>query len=143
MISLYRVLLAFHVIAVISWMAGILYLIRLFVYHAMETEAIVRTRFKEMERKLYTVITFPAMVVAVLLGLAMIGLQPGLLQMGWLHAKLTFVAALVGVTLYCGRLVYAFDRDVHHHTSRFYRFFNEVPTLLMIVIVLLVILKPF
>ena len=140
-----NLLLSLHLIAVISWMAGILYLYRLIVYHVEESEEIVRTRFRVMERKLYRFITRPAMVVAAIAGLSMILLDPGYyLRQGWLWSKLVLVAALIGATLFAGRTVTRLavaGADVG--SGKRFRMLNEVPTLLMILIVLLVVLKPF
>lgn len=139
-----QLLLSLHLIAVISWMAGILYLYRLLVYHAAETEAVVRDRFKVMEHRLYRYITMPAMGVAIIAGLAMIGVAPEYYaKAGWLHAKLTLVVGLVASTIVAGRSMKKLVNDKPPFTERTYRILNEVPTLLMIAIVLLVILKPF
>lgn len=143
MISLYRVVLAFHVIAVISWMAGILYLFRLFVYHAQETETVVKNRFEIMERKLYRIITFPAMWASLLLGVLMVGLQPYLLQTHWFQTKFFLVLGLMSVTLWANRIHQDLVDNSCKISSKTFRFLNEIPTLLMIGIVLLVILKPF
>ena len=143
MISFYRVLLALHVIAVISWMAGILYLFRLFVYHAQETESIVKQRFLVMESKLYRIITYPAMWVALALGTSMVVLQPFLLETHWFRWKAFLVLILMGCTLWAGRIHQDFVQEQCKISSKKFRFLNEIPTLLMIGIVLLVILKPF
>lgn len=143
MISLYRIVLALHVIAIISWMAGILYLFRLFVYHAQETENIVKQRFMVMENKLYRIITYPAMWVSLALGTTMIGLQPFLLETHWFRLKLVLVVFLMGVTLWAGHLRHQLQDNTCKVSSKAFRFLNEIPTLLMIGIVLLVILKPF
>lgn len=124
-------------------MAGILYLFRLFVYHAAETENVVKTRFKLMEQKLYRIITFPAMVAAFALGISMIASNPSLLQMPWMHSKIVLVVLLAGVTLYAGQCLKRFARDEVPGTEKFFRIINEIPTLLMMIIVFLVILKPF
>ena len=143
MVSIYRFVLALHVIAVISWMAGILYLFRLFVYHAQETEELVKSRFKIMEKKLYRIITFPAMWVSLFLGVTMVALQPYLLETQWFQIKGVLVLSLMGVTLWGGKILTDFSRDTCKISSKAFRFLNEIPTLLMIGIVLLVILKPF
>lgn len=139
---LFRLCLSFHIITVISWMAGILYLIRLFVYHREETESIVKERFKVMEWRLYRYITLPAMVGAVMLGIALLFMSPGLLAQNWMHLKLGLAALLVLVTFRAGRFVKAFSVTHPHQSSRYFRVYNEIPTLLMIGIVLLVILRP-
>lgn len=143
MISFYRLVLAFHVIAVISWMAGILYLFRLFVYHAQESESVVKQRFGVMENKLYKIITYPAMWVSLVLGTTMVALQPFLLETYWFRIKALLAFLLIGVTLWAGNLRSQLQDDSCKITSRTFRFLNEIPTLLMIGIVLLVILKPF
>lgn len=140
---LYRTLMAFHVIAIISWMAGILYLFRLFVYHAAERESVVKERFALMERRLWSVITLPAMIVALLLGISMLALNPALLRMPWMHAKLGCVLLLIGVTLSSVPLRRDLAAGRSRRSERFFRILNEVPTLLMVAIVLFVILKPF
>lgn len=134
---------ALHVIAVISWMAGMLYLPRLFVYHcgvAPGSEA--SETFKVMERKLLRFIINPAMVVAWVAGL-WIAAKIYEFHGGWLYAKLAMVVALSGVHGYFAKAVADFARDEGRREHRFWRFMNEVPTLLMIVIVILVIVKPF
>lgn len=140
---MYKVILSIHIIAVISWMAGLLYLFRLFVYHASETENVVKQRFEVMEKKLYSIITVPAMLVALLMGLVMLYLQPSLLSQGWLHTKLLLVFFLIGITHMGGSYLKKFARGAHTPTHKAFRFLNEVPTLLMIGIVFLAILKPF
>lgn len=140
--SLFRLLLAFHIITIISWMAGILYLLRLFVYHAQETEKVVRLRFEIMEHRLYKYITLPAMIAASAFGLAMIHMSPGLVGEHWMQAKLALVAGLIGVTLWSSKFIRLFRTDSVQRGHRFFRLLNEVPTLLMILIVLLVILRP-
>lgn len=133
---------ALHVIAVISWMAGMLYLPRLFVYHSEVTSSAQSEIFKKMERRLLRFIMTPAMVVAWLAGLWLI-VDGGWRQSGWLHAKLVLVFVLTAIHFYYAVLVRAFARDAAVHSSRFFRILNEVPTLLMIAIVTLVIVKPF
>jgi protoporphyrinogen IX oxidase len=143
MISLYRFVLAFHIIAVISWMAGILYLIRLFVYHRSESEAVVKARFEVMEYRLYKYITNPAMIVALVLGIYMLVDNPALMKEPWMHAKLGLVVLLIGVTHYASRIRKQLAAGKLPHTVKFFRIYNELPTLLMICIVMLVILRPF
>lgn len=134
---------ALHVIAIISWMAGMLYLPRLFVYHCEAVAGSVQSEtFKIMERRLYRAIMTPAMTVAWLTGIFLIW-QGGWITSGWLHAKLALVIAMSGAQGFFGRCIrdFAADRNVHSH--KFYRIINEVPTLLMIAVVILVIVKPF
>ena len=138
----YLWLKAVHVIAVISWMAGLLYLPRLFVYH---TDAAPGTQasetFKVMERRLLKAIMTPAMVLAWALGLTM-AVEGGLFSQGWFHAKLLGVVGMTGSHLYLMRCKQAFAEDRNTHSQKFFRVLNEVPTLLMIAIVILVIVKP-
>lgn len=139
---MYRVLLSLHIISVISWMAGILYLIRLFVYHAAETESVVMQRFMVMEQRLYRYITLPAMISSYVFGIAMLTMNSGLFSFGWIHWKLALVLTLTISTLYSGRVVKDFAAGSCKHSEKFFRFYNELPTLLMIIIVFLAILKP-
>lgn len=141
--TLYRTVLALHLIAVISWMAGILYLFRLFVYHAAESEAVVKARFVVMEGKLYRIILVPAMVVAFLLGVSMLAMNPVLLEKPWMHAKLFFALCLIGVSHMAGRIRRELSQGHCRYREKTFRILNEVPTLLMIAIVFLVILRPF
>jgi len=141
--TLYKVFLAFHIVAVISWMAGILYLFRLFIYHTEETEEVVKARFRVMEERLYRIITTPAMVVAFVLGFFMLSFHPQLWRQPWLHGKLFLVIGMAGITGFAGKLRKQLADGEKPFTSKQLRFLNEVPTLLMIGIVLLVILKPF
>ena len=139
---------AFHIIAVIAWMAGMLYLPRLFVYHcAAEKGSVQSETFKVMERRLLRGIINPAMILAIALGLWLAWLGPdsryGWFASGWLQAKIVLVLALSAVHGLFARWVKAFAADRNLHSQRFYRFINEVPTVLMITIVILVVLKPF
>lgn len=143
---MYLWLKALHIIAVISWMAGMLYLPRLFVYHAGATPGSeLSETFKTMERRLLRLIINPAMIVAWLLGLALIWLmgKDAFFQAGWLHTKLVLALAMSGLHGYFARLVKQFAADRNRHTPKFYRFVNEIPTVLLILIVLLAVVKPF
>ncbi len=134
---------AFHLIAVISWMAGMLYLPRLFVYHSETPKGSIQSdTFKIMERRLLKAIMTPAMIVTWILGLVLIW-QGGWITSGWLHAKFLLVIALSGVHGFLSKTVREFAADRNVRPARFYRMLNEVPTVLMIVIVILVIVKPF
>ena len=134
---------AFHIIAVIAWMAGMLYLPRLFVYHCdAEPGSKQSETFKVMERRLLTVIINPAMVASWVLGL-WLAFEGGFFRSGWLHAKLALVLGLSAVHGLFARWVREFASDRNQHSAKFYRIINEVPTVLMIGIVLLVVLKPF
>ncbi len=133
---------ALHLIAVICWFAGIFYLPRLFVYHALATEQATRDHLKIMERKLYRFVT-PFMLLTLVFGVAMIMMNPEYyLHAGWLHAKLALVLLLFGYHGYCGMLVKKLARDeLRSHV--FYRWFNELPVLLLFAIVILAVVKPF
>ena len=133
---------AFHVIFVVTWFAGLFYLPRLFVYHVVTQDAVGRARFEVMERRLL-VMTHIAGTLTVIFGLAMILAAPGYLTQGWLHAKLTLVLLLIGYHAWCGRLVGQFRTGRDNHSERWYRVFNEVPSLLLIAIVILAVVKPF
>jgi putative membrane protein len=144
----YEWIKAFHIIAVIAWMAGMLYLPRLFVYHcAAEKGSVQSETFKVMERRLLRAIINPAMILAIALGLWLAWLGPdshyGWFASGWLQAKIALVLGLSAVHGLFARWVKAFAADDNRYSQRFYRFINEVPTVLMIAIVILVVLKPF
>ena len=132
---------AFHVVFMVTWFAGLFYLPRLFVYHAMSDDAASLARFKVMERKLYYGIMTPGAVLTVGTGLGL-WLVYGI-SGGWLHAKLAVVATLIAYHLWCGRLVGIFRQDENRRSHVWYRWFNEVPVLMLIAIVVLVIVKPF
>ncbi len=137
-------LLAFHVIFMVTWFAGLFYLPRLFVYHAMSSDRVSIERFKVMERKLYYGITTPGGVVTVALGLWMLVEQWAVYRtLGWMHIKLALVALLIVYHIYCGKLLADFRRDRNRHSHVFYRWFNELPVIFLIAVVLLVVLKPF
>lgn len=135
---------AFHLIAMVAWFAGLFYLPRLFVYHAMSEDPISQERFKVMERKLYRGITNPAMMVTVVFGLWLIALNPGFyLTQGWLWAKLFLIAVLIAYHIQCGRLMRQFRDDNNRHGHVFYRWFNEFPVLLLVGIIILAVVRPF
>jgi putative membrane protein len=139
----YALIKALHLIAVIAWMAGLFYLPRLFVYHAdVPPESDRSDMLKIMERKLLKVIMNPAMILTFILGVLMLSV-PGMMTQGWMHVKLTLVFLLAGFHGMCSRYVRLFATDQNTKNHRYYRFFNEVPTLLMIAIVLLAVIKPF
>ena len=135
-----------HIIAVISWMAGILYLYRILINHKERgTEHLeIHELLSGMEERLYRIITFPAMCVAVVAGIAMILLAPEMLRMGWLHVKLTAVFFLILSTLWAKHLQKIGAADPHAlPTSKTLRIMNEVPALLMMIIVGMVVFKAF
>ncbi|ABD85868.1 protoporphyrinogen oxidase HemJ [Rhodopseudomonas palustris] len=133
---------AFHIIAVISWMAGMLYMPRLFVYHCTATVGSKQSEtFKIMERRLYKAIMTPAMLAAWAAGLY-IAWDRGFLMDGWFHGKLAAVVLMTVIHLMMGRYVRDFAADRNTRSHKFYRIINEVPTLLMIAAVILVVIKP-
>ncbi len=131
---------ALHIIFVTSWFAGLFYLPRLFVNHAMVTDVATLEQLKLMEHKLFRFM-LPLAILAITFGL-WLWLIYGI-SGGWLHAKITLVAILVGYHIYCGKLVNDFKRDVNQHTHVWYRWFNELPVILLCLIVILVEVKPF
>lgn len=133
---------AFHIIFVVTWFAGLFYLPRLFVYHASATDEVGRERFKVMERKLFALMTIGGALAAAF-GVSIIAAVPALLSAGWLHTKLLLVLLLIGYHLWCYRIVRTFREDRNRRSERWYRAFNEVPSVLLIAIVLLAVLKPF
>ena len=140
---LYLWLKALHIISLIAWMAAILYLPRLFVYHtgvALGSEA--SETFKVMERRLLKAIMTPAMIATWVFGL-WLAYEGGLFKAPWLHAKLALVVLLSGVHGMMAKWVREFAQDRNTRSSKFFRLMNEVPTVLMVLIVLLVVLKPF
>ena len=141
--SLYLWLKAAHVIAVIAWMAGMLYLPRLFVYHSTaEAGSAQSETFKIMERRLLKAIINPAMIATWVLGL-WLAWEGGFVKAGWLHGKLALVVALSALHGLFARWVKDFAADRNPRSPKFYRIINEVPTVLMIGIVILAIVKPF
>jgi putative membrane protein len=142
---------AFHVVSVISWFAALLYLPRLFVYHAqiqgspsqgaVIDDPVGNARFKVMERKLFKLMTLAA-VMAVTFGISMLAAAPEYLLMHWLHLKLLLVLLLIGYHGACFALLQEFANDRNSRSERWYRVFNEIPALLLIGIVILVVVKP-
>ncbi len=135
---------AWHIIAMVTWFAGLFYLPRLFVYHAETSDALSIARFKTMERRLYYGITWPGGVLTTVLGALLLSYQAlEYLQAGWMQAKIFAVLVLWGYHLACGYYVRRFAADQAHEKAIFFRIFNEIPTILLITIVLLVVIKPF
>ncbi|MBN4078514.1 protoporphyrinogen oxidase HemJ [Gammaproteobacteria bacterium AH-315-C21] len=135
---------AFHIISIVTWFAGLFYLPRLYVYHAMSDDEISNERFKIMERKLYKGIMTPSMLATLISGGWLLSsvwsTYSGDL---WLHLKLFLVLILVIYHFYCGRLNTAFKRDNNQHSHVFYRWLNEMPVLGLIAIIIFVVVKPF
>ena len=132
---------AFHIIAVITWFAGLFYLPRLFVYHADARDAISIERFKIMERRLFALMTIGALA-SVVFGVAMIAAAPVYLKMAWLHIKLSLVGLLLVYHAFCYKLARDFAQGGNTHSAKWYRVYNEVPSLLLIAIVILAVVKP-
>ena len=131
----------FHVIAVVTWFAGLFYLPRLYVYHADATDRISIERFRVMERRLFALMTIGA-GASVGLGAAMVVAAPIYLSMGWFRIKLLLVVLLIAYHLVCYQLMRDFAEDRNSHSAKWYRGFNEIPSLLLIGIVLLAVVKP-
>lgn len=135
---------AFHIIAMVAWFSALFYLPRLFVYHADAKDTISIERFKVMERRLYYGIAWPAALFTTVLGVTLILFNPQYyLKAGWMHAKLSLVLIVWAYHLYCGHFRRRFARDENSKNAAFFRFYNEIPTVLLILIVLLVVVKPF
>ncbi|MEM8611940.1 MAG: protoporphyrinogen oxidase HemJ [Cyanobacteria bacterium P01_H01_bin.105] len=138
---------AFHIFGVVAWFAGLFYLARLFIYHVeaeMEPEpaqSILKKQYSIMEKRLYNIITTPAMVLTVAMAVGLLSVMPDYLHQGWMHAKLGFVGLLLFYHFYCGRLIKQLEQGECKWNSKTLRFFNEGPTLLLVVIVMLVIFK--
>ncbi|HYF97739.1 MAG TPA: protoporphyrinogen oxidase HemJ [Coxiellaceae bacterium] len=136
-------LMAFHIISLVAWFAGLFYLPRLFVYHAQTTDVTGQERFKIMERKLYRFIMTPAALLTSGLGIFLLSFNLTFyLQQKWMLVKLAAVVFLWAYHLYCGHLVKAFNENHNSHSSTFYRWFNEIPSILLILIVIMVVVKP-
>lgn len=144
LVTAYPWLKAVHVMAVISWMAGLLYLPRLYVYHCgAEPGSLASETFKVMERRLLRGIMTPAMLASWLLGLVLLAAEPGWFSQGWLHVKLLAVLVMTGGHMAMAKWRADFAADRNRHGERFYRIMNEGPAVLMVVIVIMVIVKPF
>lgn len=134
---------AFHIIAIVCWFAGIFYLPRLFVYHAMATDPATRNHLKTMEHKLYRFIT-PFAVLTVLLGFWLASYNWDYYwQSGWFHWKLALVSCLIVYHIACGHYVKKFQQDNSHHSHVYFRWFNELPVVVLFAVVILVVVKPF
>jgi putative membrane protein len=136
---------AFHIMSVITWFAALFYLPRLFVYHAMSEDEISNARFKIMERKLYRGIMTPSAIIALILGGWLMSYYPisALLSMGWLQVKLVLVTVLFAYHGMCGRILKDFANDNNQRSHVYYRWFNELPVLILISVVILAVVKPF
>lgn len=136
----YDVYKALHIIFMVTWFAGLFYLPRIFVYHASNKSRDTNATFKVMERKLM-IMTNIGGAMTVLFGLILIMKAPAWLQMGWFHFKLTLVFLLIIYHYFCHHYVQVFKNDKNTHSHKFYRYFNEIPSLILVLVVFLVILK--
>lgn len=132
---------ALHIVFVVTWFAGLFYLPRLYVYHAQASDSIGTQRFEIMERRLFAIMTIGA-AASILFGGLMLIESPGYLQMTWLKVKLLFVALVIAYHVYCYKLMRDFAAQRNAHSAKWFRAFNEVPSLLLIVIVILAVVKP-
>ena len=136
---------AFHLIFMVTWFAGLFYLPRLFVYHAMSVDEISNERFKVMERKLYFGIMTPGMIATLIFGIWMLTDYAWALysSSGWLHAKMALLLLLVVYHVFCGVWLLDFKQDRNRHSHVYFRWMNEVPVLFLLAIVILAVVKPF
>lgn len=134
-------LLAFHLISVVMWFAGLFYLPRLFVYHSMTQDELGISRFKVMEKKLYVMMTI-GLFLTFLFGFLLLREKPELIFAGWFQLKLLLVLSLLVYHFYCGYIVKIFREDVNHRNHIFYRWLNEYPTVILIIVVILAFVKP-
>ena len=142
--TLYLTLKAFHIMAVITWFAGLFYIFRLFVYHIESDSEDVKRLMETAEQKLLRIIMNPAMILAWILGLSLIVMQwPGIMQQGWLHIKLLFVVLLTGYHMYAAGVRKKLLAGTCRLTGKQARLINEIPAVIMIVVVLMVELQPF
>ncbi len=138
---------SFHIVGMVAWFAGMFYLPRLFVYHAEAYEqaepaqSILKSQYQIMEKRLYRIIMTPAMLLTVTMAIGLIYTEPEILHETWLHIKLGFVAILLGYHHLCGRLIKQFTKDECKWTGQQFRWFNEVPTIFFVLIVMLVVFK--
>jgi len=145
--SMYFYLKAVHIIFVVSWMAGLFYVVRLFIYHTEAQERaeverkVLSEQFEIIERKLFNIITTPAMIMTLLAGITMVYLQPGWLQQSWLQVKLGFVVGLIIYHFICQNMMQQMRKGIFNFTSTQLRIWNEVATILLFAIVFLAVLK--
>ncbi|MFO7276710.1 MAG: protoporphyrinogen oxidase HemJ [Pseudomonadota bacterium] len=132
---------ALHISFVVTWFAGLFYLPRLFVYHVQATDATSLERFQVMERRLFAIMTIGAVLAAVF-GIAMLVMAPAFLELAWMRIKLVLVAVLVGYHVWCARLMADLRTGRNRRSHRWYRWFNEVPAILLLAIVILAVVEP-
>lgn len=141
--SYYLWLKAFHLVAVVCWFAALFYLPRLFVYHVMSEDQVSKERFELMERKLYNGIANPAMMATLTLGILIVMGVPALMAGGWFHAKMALVVALIVYHIMCKAHMMKLAEGENTKSHVYFRWFNEVPVVILILIAILVIVKPF
>ncbi len=142
--TMYLWLKAFHIIFVVTWFAGLFYMPRLFVYHSGATDEVSRERFKIMERKLYRIIMNPSMILTLIFGIWLLAESwQAFSTQVWMWLKIVLVVLLIGYHHYCLRIIKAFAQDQVIHSEKFFRIFNELPSLVLIGAVILVVVKPF
>lgn len=135
---------ALHIISLVTWFAGLFYLPRLFVYHAMTSDDISNERFKIMEKKLYRGIMMPGMIMTIIFGgWLLLKYDRMYLSTWWLQIKFVLVASLIIYHFYCGHLIKVFKNNSNKHSHVYYRWLNEYPTIILIAIVILTVVKPF
>jgi putative membrane protein len=138
---------AFHIVGIVAWFAGMFYLPRLFVYHAEANEqaeparSILRNQYQIMEQRLYSIIMTPAMVLTVAMAIGLVTTEPEVMKDTWLHVKLAIVLLLIGYHHYCKRIIKKLAVDECRMTSQQFRWFNEIPTVLFVLVVLLAVFK--
>lgn len=138
---------AFHIVGIVVWFAGLFYLVRLFIYHAEANQepeparTILKNQYQIMEKRLYSIITTPGMLVTIAMAIGLLTTEPDVLKEGWLHVKLGFVVLLIGYHHYCKRLMKQLAEDKCKWNSQQLRALNEAPTVMLIVIVLLAVFK--
>lgn len=138
---------AFHLVGIVVWFAGLFYLVRLFIYHVEANEepeparTILKNQYQIMEKRLYSIITTPGMLVTIAMAIGLLATEPDVLKEGWLHVKLLFVLLLIGYHHYCKRLMKQLAADTCTWGSQQLRALNEVPTVMLVVIVLLAVFK--
>lgn len=138
---------AFHLVGIVAWFGGLFYLVRIFIYHVEANEkpeparSILQEQFQIMEKRAYHIIAMPAMILTIAMAIGLLTTEPEVLKEPWLHIKLLFVVALVGYHHYCGRLIKQLEANQCRLNSQQLRWFNEVPTLFLVAIVLLAIFK--
>lgn len=140
--TIYTLLKAFHIIFMVTWFSGLFYLPRLFVYHADTQDELGYNRFVIMERKLYYYITYPGGILTTILGCAMLYLQPNLLTELWMQIKIICVLILWLFHIACGTCLKSFMNNNNTKSHVFYRFFNEIPSVILITVILVAKLKP-